>query len=49
VTIRACRLTVLRNGKKVGYALRTNEAGLNGIELWGELWRAWHTRLRQAH
>lgn len=49
VVIRANRITVLRNGRKVGYALRTNEAGLNGIRLWDELWTAFYRRIRNAH
>jgi hypothetical protein len=49
VVLRANRITVLRDGKKVGYALRTNEAGLNAIRLWGELWTAFYRRMRNAH
>jgi hypothetical protein len=49
VELVACRVTVLHLGKVVGHALRTDDAGLNAISLWFEMWEAWKRRLRQAH
>ena len=49
VVLRVCRVTVLHQGRKVGYAIRTDELGLNGIAVWESRWQAYTSRLRQAH
>lgn len=39
------RVLVLHEGAKVGYALRTNQAGLNAIDLWTAEWARFHGKL----
>lgn len=47
VVLAVNRVTILHLGKKFGYAIRTNAAGLDAIRLWQDSWRA-HHRMR-AH
>lgn len=49
VTLMANRITVLHQGRKVGYAIRTNQIGLNAIRVWQETWEAHLRKIRQAH
>lgn len=49
VVLVVCRVTVLHQGRKVGYAIRTDQAGLNAIALWETSWEQFKSRLRQAH
>jgi hypothetical protein len=50
VQLRLCRVTVLNaKGERLGYALRTDEAGLNAIELWRGEHERHLRRIRQAH
>lgn len=49
VQLRVCRLTVLREGRKVGYAIRTNAAGLEACRLYDKAWTDFRRRMRQAH
>lgn len=47
VVLTVNRITVLCQGRKVGYAIRTDQAGLNALDLYDATWRAF--RQRMAH
>jgi hypothetical protein len=49
VTLRVCRMSILCQGKLVGHALRTNNAGIDAIALYDDAKRAYDRRIRQAH
>ena len=49
IVIRACRVTVLHRGAKVGYAIRTNQLGLNAIAAWREANEVYMRKIRGAH
>lgn len=49
VVLRVHRVTILHQGKVVGYALRTDEPGLAAIDLWERMWSAFNLKLARAH
>jgi len=49
VVLRCHRLTILHQGKAVGFALRTDALGINALELHRDTWAQYNNRVRQAH
>jgi hypothetical protein len=49
LTLTVVRVTVLHQGKRVGYALRTNPEGLGSILAWERAWAVYNRKIRQAH
>lgn len=47
--LRCCRVTILCDGKRVGYALRTDDLGLDAIRVWHEAEAIYQRTIRQAH
>lgn len=43
------RITILHEGRAVGYALRTDALGLAALALYDETWAHFYRRVRQAH
>jgi hypothetical protein len=48
VTFRCCRVTIVHEGKKVGYALRTDALGLDAIRVWFDAQKT-AARIRKLH
>lgn len=49
LVLSCCRITVLHQGQVVGYALRTDAAGLAALDVWERQMAVYQRKLRQAH